>query len=72
MNRTTERVAKDILAWNEARGRGRLLRKVDIIQYTGSSRDTVDRLTAHLQPVGGKTTYFYLDVAEALAFSFAD
>ena len=63
---TTKKMAADMLEWSEARNRGALMRKIDIREYTGFSREKVDELTAYLQPVGAKATYFYLDVAEAL------
>lgn len=66
MLNAAKKIAADMLSWSEARGRGNLMRKIDIREYTGFGRDKVDELTAHLQPVGAKATYFYLDVAEAL------
>lgn len=42
-----------------------LLNIKKIILLTGKSRSQVERLLAGVQPVGGKTTYFVGDVAEA-------
>lgn len=66
MKQTRERLARDMLAWNNAQGRGVFFKKVDIIRYTGLSRDTVNNIVSRLTPVGGKTTYYYEDIAEAL------
>lgn len=63
MNMQTKQIADDILKFTEG---GRLLTKTDIGRYLGSGRTVVDRITKGLKPVGGKCTYFYLDLAEEL------
>ncbi len=45
---------------------GCLVNKKDICRLTGMGRNWVEELTANLTHVGGKTTYFLGDVAEAM------
>lgn len=61
-------IAADMLRWSAEQNppRGRLFKRQDVIAYTGLSGRQVDRLTNGLLQVGGKGTYFYLDVAERL------
>ena|GEM_PF-6445190 len=66
MNR--QQVAADIVRWAAEQDppRGRLLKKKDIMSYTGLSRTHVDKITNGLPKVGGSATYFYLDIADRL------
>lgn len=61
-------IEADIIKWGKEQAPpvGRLLTKKQIMEYTGLSRSQVDRLLDGLVNVGGKTRYFYGDVASRL------
>ena len=61
-------IEADILRWGKEQTPpvGRLLKKKDVMSYTGLSRKQVDRVLDGLNNVGGKTSYFYQDVATRL------
>lgn len=44
----------------------KLVKKSDIMRLTGFGRTHVNKITADLQHVGGKQTYFVPDVVEKL------
>lgn len=57
---------QDLLEWCERNKKGRVLKKVDVMAYTGFGRSYVDNLLNGLPRVGSKVTYFYADVADRL------
>lgn len=61
-------IAADMLQWSAEQSppRGRLFKKADICKYTGFSKSQVDKLAKGLPEIGGRATFFYLDVAERL------
>lgn len=61
-------IEADILRWGKEQSPpvGRLLKKKDVMSYTGLSRKQVDKVLDGLSSVGSKTTYFYEDVAARL------
>ena len=70
MNITTTRdtaISKDLLSWIDKKQKGRVLRKIDIMEYTGFSRSTVDVLMNGVSQCGARGRYYYEDVAKKIA-----
>lgn len=60
-------ISADLLEWIKENHKGRILTKKDIVDYTGLSLTTIDKLMYGVNTVGGRCKYYYLDVAETIA-----
>lgn len=59
-------VYKDMLDWIKENNKPRVLTKDDVVEYTGLSRTTVDKLLYGVKETGARARYYYGDVAERI------
>lgn len=60
-------IGNDLLDWIKENKKGRILSRGDIVDYTGLSLSTVDKMLYGLNTVGGRGRYYYMDIAELIA-----
>ena len=60
-------IYRDLQQWIEKNGKSRVLTKEDIVEYTGLSRTTVDKMLYGVQETGARARYHFAHIAERIA-----
>ena len=63
----TDLIYKDLQEWIKENGKSRVLTKEDVVEYTGLSRTTVDKLLFGVPETGARARYHFAHIAERIA-----